>query len=338
MSAYTLRGSEALDARIRADLERISEAASPHSTSGILLGGYGRGEGTPFINPDGTQSPFNDYDIVAVVDKLDPPARDHFQRLGQVLSAELGVDVDLCPYERGKLCRCEFSLLNYEMKYGHRVLWGDEHVLDAMPAYPHNAIPPSEGSRLLLNRGKLLLDTRRRLARPDPLDNMEQIRYLMFISKAWLALGDCVLLAEGRYDVAYRVKSERISAVGDVPHRAAVVEQYLDAVQLKEWGDYPARLQTTNLESRFRHVRDVFIDVFSWYRQLYSTYECPIPKAMLLNLKWNRWPYLEHPRVRLYDALQELLKDTPDKFQLGQVLSCSRDFEKKFYELQARFS
>jgi hypothetical protein len=59
---------------------------------------------------------------------------------------------------------------------------------------------------------------------------------------------------------------------------------------------------------------------------------------MLLNLKWNRWPYLAHPRQRLYEALPELLSDAPDKIVLGQLLCCSREIEKRFYTLQARFS
>ena len=61
-------------------------------------------------------------------------------------------------------------------------------------------------------------------------------------------------------------------------------------------------------------------------------------KAMLLNLKWNRWPYLAHPRQRLYEALQELLRDEPDIIVLGQLLCCSRNIEQRFYKLQARFS
>ena len=81
MGKYTTRGSAKLDAHIDADLRRIAEAASPFSLAGVLLGGYGRGEGTPFIQPDGSQAPFNDYDLVVVVDRLDKPVREKFQAL-----------------------------------------------------------------------------------------------------------------------------------------------------------------------------------------------------------------------------------------------------------------
>ena len=338
MSKYTLTGSSELDTRIDADLARITEAAAPHSIAGVLLGGYGRGEGTPFIQPDGSQSPFNDYDLVVVVETLDAAVHRRFTALEKRLSAELGLPVDLYPYRKDRLPGCEFSLLNYELKYGHKVVWGEAAILDAMPEYAGDAIPLSEGTRLLLNRGKLLLDIRRRLSRPDPLTEEERIRFLKFISKAWLALGDSALLAARKYDISYSVKRERIVSLDNMPRNTAVVEEYLAAIDLKNRGDYHTRLAGTDIEAEFQRVRAVFLDFFAWYRKQYSVRECSVLKAMLLNLKWNRWPYFTHPRKRLYEALPELLKDDPDKIVLGQILCCSRNVEDRFYKLQARFS
>lgn len=338
MSSYTLTGSSELDDRIDADLARIAEAAAPHSIAGVLLGGYGRGEGTPFIQPDGSQFPFNDYDLVVVVETLDAAVRRRFIALEKTLSEDLGLPVDLCPYRRDALPDCEFSLLNYELKHGHRVVWGEPHILAALPDYAADGIPLSEGSRLLLNRGKLLLDMKRWLSRPEPLNEEERICCLKFLSKVWLALGDCALLAGRTYDISYEVKQERIGSVENIPHRSAVIEEYLAAIKLKNWGDYHARLADTDLENAFQGARTVFLDFFVWYRKQYSARECSILKAMLLNLKWNRWPYLAHPRQRLYEALPELLRDHPDKIVLGQILCCSRNIEDRFYKLQARFS
>jgi hypothetical protein len=338
MSRYTVKGSEELDDRIDADLARITEAAAPHCIAGILLGGYGRGEGSPFMHPDGSQSPFNDYDLVVVVETLDASVRRRFKTLEKQLSSELGLPVDLYPYRRDGLPDCEFSLLNYELKHGHRVIWGDEHVLDAMPDYPVDALPLSEGSRLLLNRGKLLLDIKQRLSQPEALNDEERIRFLKFISKVWLALGDCALLAGRQYDISYSVKRERIVSVDNIPHSTDVIKAYLSAIDLKDRGDYHTRLADTDIDEAFQRVRAVFIEFFTWYRKPYSAREGSIIKAMLLNLKWNRWPYLAHPRQRLYEALPELLQDQPDKIVLGQILCCSRHVEERFYKLQARFS
>lgn len=325
MSTYTPRGSAELDAKIDADLRRIAEVASPYCQTGVLLGGYGRGEGTPFIHPDGSQSPFNDYDLVVVVDKLDGNIRQTLQALGKQLTAELRLPVDLCPYLKTALPKSEFSLLNYEMKYGHKVVWGDEHVLAEMPEYPHNAIPLSEGSRLLMNRGKLLLDTKQRLANAEPLDAEERIRFIKFIYKTLLAFGDCALLAEGEYDISYAVKKTRIADVGNCPDRDFVIDGYLKAIELKEWGDFQT-LKDFDVVAEFKTACDVFLRFFPWYRTQYSGRECSVLKAIALNLKWNACLGITHPRTRLYDAIQELLQDHPD-YPI-----------ERFHELQRRFS
>jgi len=337
MSRYTIRGSAELDARIDADLARIAKVASPCSIAGILLGGYGRGEGTPFIHPDGTHSPFNDYDLVVIVDKPDREVRHLFKAYAQQLSAGLGLPVDLCVYDKNRLPHCESSLLNYEMKHGHKVVWGDEHILDAMPDYPVSDIPLSEGARLLLNRGKLLLDIKLRLAEGQALSEEEKIRFIKFIYKVWLAIGDCVLLAERSYDLSYRIKRERIASIGDIPHRDVIVEKYCDAVDLKEWGDYPARLDADLAES-FCAVRDLFREFFPWYRAHHAGPECSMIKALLLNLKWNARPLPQHPRTYLYDALQELLKDEPSEYRLREMMFTRDNFTERFYAMQQRFS
>ena len=337
MSTYTIRGSAELDAKIDSDMHRIAEVASPFSFAGVLLGGYGRGEGTPFINPDGSQSPFNDYDLIVIVDRLTPIVRQKLQTLEKQLTEELGLTVDLYPYQKSSLPKCEFSLLNYEMKHGHKVVWGDENVLATMPDYPHHAIPLSEGSRLLMNRGKLLLDIQRRLARPEPLTNEERIRFIKFIFKARLAFGDCALLAAGQYNIFYAVKKEHIPTIETCLGHNTVIDGYLKAIELKEWGDFQS-LKHLDVAAEFKATREAFLRFFPWYRAQVSGRECSIPKAIALNLRWNGCPLLSHPRLRMYDALQELLTDEPDQILLSQILFCQNHFAEAFYDLQRRFS
>ena len=310
MSSYTLRGSAELDAKIDAGLQRIAEVASPYCQAGVLLGGYGRGEGTPFIHPDKSQSPFNDYDLVVVIDKLNGPVRQKFKALEKQLTAELGISIDLYPYRKSRLPACEFSLLNYEMKHGHKVVWGAENILSAMPDYPHTAIPLSEGSRLLMNRGKLLLDIKQRIAQPEPLTNDECIRFIKFIHKTLLAFGDCALLVEDKYDLSYSVKKERIADLGNCPDRDFVVDGYLRAVDLKEWGDFRP-LSGFDIRAEFDRTREVFLHFFSWYRSQHPCREGSTIKNLVLNLKWNKRLSTAHPREKLYDATLDLLQDNP---------------------------
>jgi hypothetical protein len=337
MSVYTTRGSNELDVLIDTHLQRIAEVATPYCTVGILLGGYGRGEGTPFINFDGSQSPFNDYDLVVIVEKLNTNIRRTLRALEQQLGAELGLTVDLCPYQKNTLPKSEFSLLNYEMKYGHKVIWGDEKIIADLPDYSHSAIPLSEGSRLMLNRGKLLLDIQQRLKDPKPLSEEERICFIKFINKGWLAFGDAALLAAGKYELSYAVKKQRISEIAECPDHETIINRYRDAIALKDWGDFSS-LSEYDIITEFNQVRGVFLQFFPWYRTQYSSAECSLLKAAALNLRWNGRPLPRHPRLYLYDALTELLKEDPCAFQLKQTLFSSNNYIERFYLLQRRFS
>ncbi len=325
MKKYTLKGSTELDRQIDADLARIAKVTAPYCRALVLLGGYGRGEGSPRIMPDGSQCPLNDYDLIGLVEHRTRKVIENFQRLEQNLSAELSFHIDLHPYAMNTLPQCEFSLLNYELKYGHQIIRGDQHALDALPNYPHGELPRSEGARLLLNRGKLLLDIQQRLVQPEPLTDEERVRFIQFIFKVLLAFGDCALLINGQYHINASVKKERLPTLGSFPDRDFVVAEYQRAMEFKEWADFQA-LEAFDIETEFKAVRAVFLRFLPWYRALYSAKECSVPKALALNLIWNKRLDPHHPRERLYDHLTDLLQNK-------STLPAHR-----FYELQRRFS
>lgn len=77
---YSVKGSPAFDALIDRHMQRIADEVwtssySKHWKALVLLGGYGRGEGTPQIEKDGAERPFNDYDLIVVTDKIGPRLR-----------------------------------------------------------------------------------------------------------------------------------------------------------------------------------------------------------------------------------------------------------------------
>ena len=376
MSKYTVKGSDRFDARIDADMRRIADAvaASPHAAlfrSLVLLGGYGRGEGTPFI-VNGEQQPFNDYDLVVVTEPLSrsrfAAVKTHLRELERRLSESIGLPVDLYPYPVNTLGSVEFSLLNYEMKYGHRVVWGDPDILRLMPDYPHDGIPLSEGTRLLLNRGKLLLDVRRALAAGVTVAADDRIRWWKFLLKAWLAFGDCALLIQGDYDIRYTVKKERILKyrTADMPEPDVMVDGYLHAIALKEWGDF-APLEGRDLATEFDRTRRYYVAFLEWYERrrvgvglanphryaaalAHRGRECSTAKAVMLNLSLFRarawqsgWALASvHPRARLYLALPRLLGDDDRSAELIPLLASPtperRGVEDAFYRLRARLS
>jgi predicted nucleotidyltransferase len=350
-------------------MKRIADAVyasgfSRHWKALVLLGGYGRGEGTPLIGPGGEELPFNDYDLIVVTDSPDPLLKRALKKLEKELSEELGLPVDLYPYLAAALPTCEFSLLNYEMKYGHRVIRGDPHILDAMPAYPHDAIPHSEGTRLLMNRGKLLLDIKRRLALPAALTHEEKVRFLKFLFKADLAFGDCALLLRGAYDLSYVVKRHRLPEIdlSGLDDARAFVNAYSRAIDFKERAEFRT-LENGNVHLRFAETVKRYEQFFLWYErrrlnrkfQTLEKYACEFPNlgkegSALKNAAHNLrafgpgvLPYcFAHPRLRLYAALPLLLTKHADREEIRWMLrsrtSGVEELCQAFYALQQRFS
>lgn len=379
MGKYTIYGSNDFEQRVEDDLKKIVTAIRqvPHSQNilaVVLMGGYGRGEGTPYTE-NGVQRPFNDYDLIVVCKNLSfSQSKQLKQALHQLegsLTSTLEIPVDLYLHSVSSLKHAEPSLMNYELRNGHITIFGPQDILNIMPNYDLKTLPINEGTRLLLNRGKLLLDVKISLGSDTPLTD-EQIQQIQkFIWKNHLAFGDCVLLSYGDYAISYQEKAKRIEnylTVEGIPDPTWMVSQYLNAIEFKLKGD-PSLLDFENLYHSFSDTVRYYLGFLLWYegRRLgtalpsLQTYcaklpQCPSTikqrlKAFLLNVKYlrsgmfnptYRWAII-HPRYRLFPALWLLLSfDSSIHMDLGliiQLLNGDRNYAKllnRFYELYAR--
>ena len=217
---YTLDGDDTVEARIDRDQRVIAEAVAaavdPRQFAAlVLIGGYGRGEGG-YVQADGAEpAPFDDYNYVLVLRQSGRRARAALTRhLGEVaesLRNKVGVDVRIGLLRAEQLRQAELSLMNAEMRWGHRVVAGDQDLLLAMRPMPFHRLPAGEITRLMLNRGALLLMNQQRL-QPGGLEPSAREVHFKQLLKAVLACGDARLAAVGRYHPSYPVKLERLEA------------------------------------------------------------------------------------------------------------------------------
>lgn len=366
---FTLDGDEAVEARIQADQDLIGQAVVDATEVDqfralVLMGGYGRGEGGFQQLPDGP-APYNDYDYFVVLDGLSRAQRaqqqERLQPLAHQLEAKVGIDVDFFVLRNEELARAEYSLMNAEMLWGHRVVAGDTQVLQAMPSMPITSLPLSEFSRLMLNRGSLLVMNQASLAQAAPLSALERERFVKYLFKAVLASVDAVLAAVKHYHPSYPQKLDFLQQLAALSSQAqwpvelanALMPHYEQALEARFHPDYSQHIEQ-DLESWQQQITGLWLQSFGFLerRRLgrdwgdWAAYaEAGLDKgqsglglrALLKNLAVNARDYglaavfadpsraMRYPRERLLAALPLLLSEPLDGDRIAAILSLPSD-------------
>ena len=343
---YTPDGDEAVEARIARDQALIASAvqealAPPEFRALVLMGGYGRGEGG-YVLRDGTPEAYNDYDYFVVVRDLDRVRRNTVSEAlaekAKGLEHEVGVEVDFALLPEATLQGAEYSLMNAEMIWGHRVVAGDPDVLDAMPPMPFGGLPAGEFTRLLLNRGALLLMNQMRLAEDSPLGPQEQEVFFKYLFKAVLACGDARLAGTHVYHPSYLKKLELLQAM-DWSGKEVLMDCYLQAWENKFHPNYGRYASEDAMSWQDRVVRS-WLDTLCWFERWrtgkdvgdWIAYCSPSFQKGQGGQSWGglrnaaitlrdfgpaelvrrpRWSF-RYPRERLISALPLLLSQTDD--------------------------
>jgi hypothetical protein len=229
---FSALGDPALEARVASDLERaattVRATLGPSLAALLLGGGYGRGEGGGAPGPDGGLVPYNDYDLLAIVQGVPRRGlrglRARLNETAAALEREFGLEVELSPLRRESLPSLPFTMMWCEMLGASRVVAGDGAVLAEARALPPERLPLDEALRYLTNRAALLLWARAEALPPE--------RAWKFVQKAWLAAGAVTLAAQGAFRVGYAARDAALSALAGsaLPPVPALVQRHSDAV------------------------------------------------------------------------------------------------------------
>ncbi|NQZ56963.1 MAG: hypothetical protein HRT88_05770 [Lentisphaeraceae bacterium] len=298
---YTIYGSDQLHEQIDREIAIIQNAllksfGVDFMESLVLMGGYGRGEGTVLLT-GGKEQHFNDYDFFVVTrQKISSKQKEVLQCLEKELSLEIGIEVDLYPVDKESFVHFPLSVMDYEMQAKSIIPYGNQNILQEMPFYDVDKLPPEEGSRLLLNRGILLLYDKFALLRQESFSAKEREKLIKYLFKALLAMGDSYLLANKTYDYSYSKKIAWIKKIkkSPFPKFDALRKSYLEAVEFKMRVDF-SRYDKRDLKAWLEESIELFESYFRWYEEKrlgqaitsWKEYESLILKESLQQSPWK---------------------------------------------------
>jgi hypothetical protein len=212
--ARTLVRDASAERRIDRDLRTIAEAVSerigPRLRAVLLVGGYARHEGS-VVARDGELGPYNDYDLIAVVDGGPPRFQRALAAIGAELGSSLGVEVDLWPVSARSLHRVPPTLFWLDVSLGGaELVAGDAEVLARLRPLVPRGVPLDECGRLLANRATGLA-----LSNLEARDHDQ--RRARHAHKAVLAAGDVRLVAADRYRGTVAERSDELDRLALAP-------------------------------------------------------------------------------------------------------------------------
>lgn len=228
MTALTAWNDAAVDAQIERMLDRIVQAVRAQMGGDLeaimLSGGFGRGEGGVLRRPEGRIHIVNDFNVDIVyrepLGRLASKLKVQFMHrralavLAEKLADEFGMkQVDLTLRGLHSMSVERPRLADFDMRYGHRLLWGASDPCDAMRPFHADEIDPFEGTWLLRNRAVGLVLARLYLEQPGALRPEHRENFYIEINKSALAMGDALWILSGRYDVSYAKRKRDFGAL-----------------------------------------------------------------------------------------------------------------------------
>jgi len=198
------------DLKLNEDIKIIIEVINQNIMSSvisiILYGSYGRGEGA-YFKKDNQVFVYNDYDILIVVkEKL---LESDLNFIKKELLQKIAIKwIDISQKLFSELGRLKPSILNFDLKYGSRVIYGNQNIFDEIPFFRPEQITLLDVEILYFTRLYPFLIT----FENDNFDidyDEEKIRFFRNqLSKAILAIVDSKLIRKKKYNSSYKIRSE----------------------------------------------------------------------------------------------------------------------------------
>lgn len=184
----------------------------------IIYGSYGRNEGA-WILDQNNLLPYNDFDIVIVDDTTDNS--NYNRNLTESLKKKLNVEwIDLQVLNKKKLkSLSKRTIFNYDLKYGSKVIYGDERILELIPINQKSKINVKDLEVLFNTRLWTFYGSQLTLKKLDA----KKSRFFKYqMSKAVLASIESYLIRNNYYNCSYKLKVKKFIEMSNENHKLAL--------------------------------------------------------------------------------------------------------------------
>jgi hypothetical protein len=261
---FTAKGSQKVEELILKMVEEIvtiAEQTIPEKDlrSVYMLGGYGRGEGGVVII-NGQERPHNNFDLMLVTndikqEKMQDYKAKYDQALKQLIE-RIGIGIDTSVINAGKLKNASCRIIWYDMKYGHKLLYGSDLIMSRSQFKLRN-IPPWDARNLLVNRGTLMIINDLLLEQKNLDIELKKV-IIRHLVKCIIGYGDCLLFFMGKYNWSYVEKQKRMQALENVD--SEFKRLYDDAMNFRFQPDYEPYL-VKDLRQWTKEIKEILRDI-----------------------------------------------------------------------------
>lgn len=250
----------------------------------ILYGGYARNEGSWIIEQNGNCRPYNDYDILLVIENKIPIDRIGFLR--KELAEQIGIRwVDIDQKTPAELKKLKATIYNYDLKYASRVIQGDPNVFNLIPEINASRLPLKEAETLYITRLWTLLGSLDSKGLSVDREGEESRFFRNQMAKAVLAVVDALLLQKGAYHPSYKERIKRLDDLFPEKDELGELSKWALEEKLRPKAPYMKQKYIRKLYSK---VHQFFIN--EMYNVLSKYYKCQVcnPGDIETHIKYSR--------------------------------------------------
>jgi len=269
----------------------------------ILIGGYGRDEGTFFLK-NKTISLVNDIDLVIISHRsmsksilkqlMDQAAKIIKPDTQYVHEKYCPIDfhVDLFNFKKKDLSGFKPSQFSLDLKYASQVIYGNKNILRLIPELKAENIPVNDGLMLLHNRVLSLLEAYQS-------GQSEWIYY--FSLKAIIDSSVAILIKEKQYSPYHKLRMTALKKLK--PQSLAIFQRYAAKRYLIKSSDL------INYKKHWSIARKVLLETLDQY-----------PHSFLARLRPSSIDKIKQTAVRLLKSLPLKIQPLHSQKQIHQII------------------